>query len=536
MDPNVTRPIPKPGSVLYQCACGEQLVLGKTEGGQCTKCDQVVSPKMLNHNMGVTVSLDNGSFLLDQTATNRLNPNPNTGTARLGDSAPEVLNGAMYGHFRIISPLGRGGMGQVYLALDTSLQRYVAVKVLRSGISSGSDSVSKSSDEEVDMLLKEAVSQARVTHPNIVTIYYVGKQGDNPFLAMEHVNGEPLSERVKSGDLHYKEIASIALDITNALKFSYDLDTIHGDIKPSNVLIAKNGTAKLSDFGMARSASNNTDDSLGGTPNYIAPELLAGEKPSVQSDIYALGVTFFEMMFGELPVTLTGRRIEEWVEMHKASKLSFPVPWPPRLPEQWKSILEKMLAKDPVERYQSYDELLAAITPLQPGSNIEARFFPRLIAAGIDWASVLSMAVVLQVGMGISTWQNLRDHHPVIAGLLLVCNFLPIIAYTTLIFYWRQSIGRSLMHIRVANQFGMKPTSNEMVLRCAVRMQFPWVVICLGLFRTNSSAWFTVILSSLIVVSLVFLLLDICFMLIYSKSRSIHDLVTKTHVVLDTNS
>jgi serine/threonine protein kinase len=538
MDPDVTRQISKPVAVLYQCTCGEQTVLDPSIGGECSNCHQTVSPKLLGHELGMTLALDDGSFHLDQTTPGG-NISDATGStflaAEAAQDAPGVLNGEMFGHFKIISPLGRGGMGQVYLALDTSLQRYVAVKILRSGIA-GSSTPARSSSHEVDKLLQEAISQARVTHPNIVTIYYVGKQDGNPFLAMELVNGKPLSQAVDSGEMPFDRIAPVALDITNALKFSYDLDIIHGDIKPSNVLLTNIGTAKLSDFGMARSASKDTDETIGGTPNYIAPELLTGNIPSLQSDIYALGVTFYEMTFGELPITLTGRTIPKWIEIHESSQIVFPTPWPPRLPELWKLVLEKMLAKDPQDRYQSYDQLLADIRTLQPGSTIEARLLPRLVAAGIDWATVLSLTVVLQVGIGFAAWENLRDQHPLVTLLLQAFNFLPIIAYTFLIYFWRQSIGRSLMHIRVANSFGMKPTGNEMALRSSMRMQLPWVMICLSLFRSDPADLFSVILPSLFVLSLVFLLIDFACMVAYSQSRSIHDLLTKTRVVLDTSN
>jgi serine/threonine protein kinase len=334
----------------------------------------------------------------------------------------------------------------------------------------------------------------------------------------------------------FEEIAPIALDIINALNFSFDLDIIHGDIKPSNVLITKQGMAKLSDFGMARSASDDSDKTIGGTPNYIAPELLMGGISSIQSDIYALGVTFFEMTFGRLPRTLTGRSIPKWIEIHEETEVEFPIPWPPQLPEIWKDVLNKMLAKNPNDRYQSYDELLADIKPLQPGSKIDARFFPRLIAAGIDWASALSLAVVLQVAFGFSEWQNLRDQHPMISLLLHICNFLPIIGYTVLTYFWRQSIGRSLMHIRVVNQFGMPPSPNMMAIRSLFRMQFPWIVIALELFRTESGVFYSVILSSIYMLSILFLMAELAFMVLYSKHRAIHDMVFKTRVVLDTSS
>ena len=129
-----------------------------------------------------------------------------------------MLIGKTFGHFEIVDSLGRGGMGQVYRALDKSLQRYVAVKILRSGI--GSTTVTSSSDNEIDALLQEAVSQARVTHPNIVTIYYVGKQDGDPFLAMELVNGNALSNLIERGKLTFSHIAPIGIQIARALQFS----------------------------------------------------------------------------------------------------------------------------------------------------------------------------------------------------------------------------------------------------------------------------------------------------------------------------
>ena len=538
MDPEVTRQLPE-RTVLYHCTCGEQLVLVASVGGECSKCNRKVSPRLLNQDLGMTISLDEENFELEQTLSVGFEQDHTTPQPSTVASDPESLNGEMFGHFKLVTPLGSGGMGQVYRAFDTSLQRYVAVKLLRSGIGAGLDDTGdgtvspRSPDQEVEKLLQEAVSQARVTHPNIVTIYYVGKQNGNPFLAMELVNGDPLSDRVTS-EMPFDELAPIALEIVDALKYSFDLDIIHGDIKPSNVLVTKGGMAKLSDFGMARSASQEGDRSVGGTPNYLAPELLHGALPSVQSDIYALGVTFFEMTFGKLPRVLTGSAIARWIEIHDNSPIDFPAVWPDRFPEVWKTVLEKMLANDPADRYESYDELLAVIKSLQPSSTTNARFFPRLIAAGIDWASALSLAVVFQVGVGFSTWQNLRDQHPVITTLLQLCNFLPIIGYTFLAYFWRQSIGRTLLHIRVVNQFGMRPSANKMALRSLMRMQFPWVVIALELFRTESGVFYSLGLSSVYMISILFLMLDLALMVTYSKNRAIHDLVFKTRVVLDT--
>ena len=562
MDPDVTRQMPPQKTVLYHCTCGMQIMLDPTLGSTCSQCHRTISTKLLEQDLGITVSLDDASFRLDRTLPFQNVPEfsrPNHGVVHAAnDSTPDKLIGEMFGHFKLISPLGRGGMGQVYRALDTSLQRFAAVKLLRSGIESPespehpnsdeevqrstgvfnpiSDERPRSSDREIDLLLQEAVAQARVSHPNIVTIYYVGKQNGNPFLAMELVNGQPLSQLIGEKEMPFDEIVSVALDITHALTFSYDLDIIHGDIKPSNVLLTKSGAAKLSDFGMARSATEDTESSVGGTPNYIAPEVLKGGKPSLQSDIYALGVTLYELSFGELPHKLSGGSISKWNEILDSSELIFPTPWPARLPEQWKNILTKMLDKDPARRFQSYDALLENLKSVEPGSKVPARLLPRLIAAGIDWATVLSLAVVVQVAFNSPSWISIGTSHPAMVTLLKLCNFLPIIGYTVLIYFWRQSIGRNLMHIRVVNQYGMEPSGKKMAIRSAIRMQFPLVLMCRMLFNDPALGSVDIALAGLLVLSMVLLLLDIAFMLVYSLSSSVHDLVVGTHVVLDTRA
>ena len=521
-------------SVLYHCTCGNQLVLNPNVGGLCQTCGRNVSPKLLDKDLGVTVPLEVTHDQSNSTTEKSLDSDsfavvPPTGTEEQIDA--ENLCGSMFGHFQLVSPLGKGGVGQIYRAFDTSLKRYVAVKLLRSGIGEGA----ASSDKEVEKLLQEAISQARFTHPNIVTIYYVGQQNDTPFLAMELVNGEPLSQRTEADSMPFVDLARVALDIVTALDYAYELDIIHGDIKPSNLLISKDGTAKLSDFGMARSASSNSDRLSGGTPNYISPELLNGELPSIQSDIYALGVTFYELTFGELPVSLNGTHIPDWIEAHKNKKLEFPTPWPQHIPEAWRALLKKMLSKDPADRHQSYDELLDEVKAVQPGSKIPARFFPRLIAAAIDTATVFSLAITLEVAVRIPDFILSGNEQAEMSLLVEICKFLPLLAYTLTIYFWRQSIGRNLMHLRVVNQHGLSPRGSSIALRSLLRMQFPWIFISVRLISADDGATAPLFFQSVLyTASLILLMFDIIFMLFTRKSRSIHDMIFKTQVVLDT--
>ncbi len=549
MDHDATRPLSETRKVVYQCSCGNDLTLQVSEGGTCQQCGRVVSPQSLAMDLAHTVPLDDQSFEIDQTQSGIQNTESTSQpTVVLTDDPPprKSLVGQQLGHFEILQPLGRGGMGHVYKALDTSLQRQVAVKVLRRW--SGPAAVS-SSTPEIDKLLQEAISQARVEHPNVVTIYYVGKEEGNPFLAMELIHGSTLNQRIKNSDLSFSETARIGLAVASALRASFNLDIIHGDIKPSNILITADGIAKLSDFGMARRASKNQTVAEGGTPNYLAPELFKGEHVSAQSDMYALGVTLYEMTFGKLPLEMKGTTIDRWIEIHETESIEFPNQnlWPPQVPEFWRHVLSKMLARDPGDRYQTYDQLIEDLERVQPHSSVAARFFPRLIAAGIDWAIVLLVTIGFQTALlllsqqrnqsGSLAWLgnqlaesvNAPAWWPYVVGSTV---FIPIIAYTASVYVWRQTIGRKLMHLKVVNQYGLPPSSRKMVARSLLRMHFPWIVIFLTSVIGTPNELFGYIVY---LISGILLLADIMLMLFTSRGTSLHDIAARTRVILDTD-
>ena len=152
--------------------------------------------------------------------------------------------GERFGHFEIIEPLGAGGMGAVYLALDTSLQRYVALKVIHTSAQGSSAA------QRMDRLKQEAVAQARLNHPNVVTIYFVGDDEGQPFFAMELVAGSTLAEVRRMGSLPFPDLVEIAVQVTRALEHAQAFEIVHGDIKPSNLLLDEQHRVKLSDFGL----------------------------------------------------------------------------------------------------------------------------------------------------------------------------------------------------------------------------------------------------------------------------------------------
>lgn len=521
--------------VLYQCTCGQQLELMETRGGKCPACRKKISPKLLHHDLGATMQVNTlpsgpqggGTIYFEPDSPTRVESSE-TGPL------PEAIVGKQFGHFRIVDALGVGGMGQVFRALDTSLKRYVAVKVLRSGIETGSHSAS--SDLEIELLLQEAVTQARVTHPNIVTIYYVGKENEDPFLAMELINGHSIHERLDDGPMAYGEIHSIATQIVSALRFSHELDIIHGDIKPSNILVQRNGIAKLSDFGMARRASDTESRSIGGTPNYLAPELMTRESPSVQSDMYALGVTLYQMTFGELPIKIAGKAVDQWLESHQRGSVTFPVPWPENLAEGWRDVLQKLLDRDPTKRFESWSELELALQQIVPAPAISAKRVPRLVAAIIDLMLVMLLISPFQLLQAVPYVENYLSQSNLTAFLLLALNFGAIAAYTMLVVLWKQSPGRKLMHVRVVNKYGLKVSRQTMATRSLMRMVVIWFATVANIAAaTGNDGWVLFAAQTVAAVGVGLTLLDIVVMMLRKKGRSLHDLISQTWVVVDTD-
>src|SRR5688572_25042054 len=207
-----------------------------------------------------------------------------------------------FGRFRVIRPLGRGGMGMVYLAEDPIIGRQVAIKVVRAD--PGLD------DSEIHELQtrfeREFQSAGTLSHPNIVTVFDVGKEGDSSFFAMEFLPGESLSDVLKAPRvLSFKEIADYATKICSALDYAHDHGVVHRDIKPANILIDKMGEPKITDFGVAKLTSTNLTrtGTVVGTPSYMSPEQVTGQPVSGASDQFSIAVIYYQMLTGELPFT-----------------------------------------------------------------------------------------------------------------------------------------------------------------------------------------------------------------------------------------
>ncbi|MEA2571478.1 MAG: eukaryotic-like serine/threonine-protein kinase [Acidobacteriota bacterium] len=216
---------------------------------------------------------------------------------------PEDTAPAELGHYRILSPLGAGGMGEVFLATDTRLNRNVAIKVLPSNI--GAD------EEAQRRMLREARLVATIDHPNVCTIFEIGTDHDRPFIVMQYIQGETLSQRMHRGALSLAETIDIARQITSGLAEAHARGIVHRDIKPGNIMISSSGIVKVLDFGLAKSFAREANEAteviistpglVAGTGPYMSPEQLLAEPLDGRSDIFSLGIVLYEIASGRRP-------------------------------------------------------------------------------------------------------------------------------------------------------------------------------------------------------------------------------------------
>ncbi|UCF25283.1 MAG: protein kinase, partial [Ralstonia sp.] len=273
-----------------------------------------------------------------------------------------MIGTTLQNRYRLEAELGRGGMGIVYRAHDTLLDRDVAVKVLsHSGLGT----------EGRTRLLREAQAAARLNHPNIVSVHDVGKADGAPFVVMELVEGESLRRRQPKA---IDEILSIARQVCAALDQAHSHGIIHRDLKPENIVITGTQTVKLMDFGLARTADApqlTEEGAIVGTMAYIAPELIQGESASIQSDLYALGVMLYEFTTGQQP--FAGDNLMAVLSQHLYATVVPPSTHNPEIPAALESLILQLLSKRPEERPASAAQILQALDQWQQDTAALAR-------------------------------------------------------------------------------------------------------------------------------------------------------------------
>jgi eukaryotic-like serine/threonine-protein kinase len=299
--------------------------------------------------------------------------------------------GKTFGHYHILEKIGEGGMGEVYLADDTSLHRKVALKFLPPEMQRDPSAHQR--------FMREARSAAALDHPYICHINEVGEAEDKNFIVMEYVDGQTLKDRLAQGPLSLKEAQQIGTEILEALEKAHEKGIIHRDLKPANVMLTREGHAKVMDFGLAKqlisaSATMSQEEtitavtqsgSISGTPAYMSPEQMQGRPVDAPSDIFSFGIVLYEMLTGVHPFKRPSA-----IETASAILTGTPPPldrYRGGIPGQLQGIVRKLLAKDPLQRYQSSHEVRADISRImldgQAGTTGRRRFRGIRVAAAL---------------------------------------------------------------------------------------------------------------------------------------------------------
>ncbi len=253
-----------------------------------------------------------------------------------------------WGPFRLFEKVGQGAFGEVYRAWDATLQREVALKLLRE---------IRAGDDAYEAVLKEARAMARVRHPNIVTVYGIDHHEGRVGFWSDFVHGRTLSDLVRvQGPFGAREATLIGIEVCRAASAVHGAGLVHGDIKTGNVMREDGGRILLMDFGLTHGTA---EHHFGGTPQYMAPELLSGSPATVSSDLYAVGVLLFNLVTGKHPIEV--RQVTELVNAHQTGSLRRVVDERPDLPESFARVIGTALEAEPRKRFSSAGEMMAAL-------------------------------------------------------------------------------------------------------------------------------------------------------------------------------
>ena len=296
------------------------------------------------------------------------------------------------GQYTVVSQIGRGGMGIVYKARDESLNRFVAIKVLGEQLTEDKTFTQR--------FVREAQAAAGLSHPNIVQIYFIGEDNAHPFFVMEYVTGRSLDQLLRAeGKIDNPRASQIILQAAHGLAAAHDMGIIHRDIKPANLILDDRGLLKIADFGLALPVDAHTQltatGMFVGTPGYLAPEQVSGEKADLRTDIYALGVAFYVLLTatepfrGDSPLALV-RQIMD-TEPADVTLLN------PKVDAETRRILGKMIAKDRAQRYQSCHELIADLEEYLAKSGVRSMTAGLATRTGSSPAMAAAAATPTQV-------------------------------------------------------------------------------------------------------------------------------------------
>jgi eukaryotic-like serine/threonine-protein kinase len=333
-----------------------------------------------------------------------------------------LLGTTLNGRYRLEARIGSGGMSTVYRALDETLQRQVAIKLMNREVTSDSD--------QLERFRREARAVAQLSHPHIVGVIDAGEDEGRPYIVFEYVEGETLKERIRrNGRLPIAEAVAYGIEIARALGAAHARHIVHRDVKPQNVLIDEEGSAKVTDFGIARTLDEEgltADGRVLGTTDYVSPEQALGQDVTGQSDLYSLGIVLYEMVTGEVPfkgenqVAVAMKHVREEVPDVQVRR--------PEVSSALAAVIDTATAKHHQDRYADDAELIADLedvlaieTARAGGATGEAtsvlRTLPSRARRRIPFrmrhrvAAVILLLFVAAVAVGAVVWLATRTHH-----------------------------------------------------------------------------------------------------------------------------
>jgi len=376
--------------------------------------------------------------------------------------------GQRLGGYRIERPLGAGGMGEVYLATDLSLDRPVAIKVLPGDFARD--------PSRRDRLIREARAQARISHPNVAHMYFIGEEAGRLYFAMELVAGKTLAEKLASGQLPVEDALAVIHAATLGVREAQRSGFTHRDLKPSNLMIDGHGVVKVLDFGLAAGAAGEVTDgpvaqtSFAGTPLYMAPEQARGEPIDFRADIYALGATLYHLVSGRPPFQADS--VDKLATLHaNAARPTLPRQGQPRTQiGAIDRLCARMMAPRAEDRFGSYDDLLRAIELASAVHTRPAGFWARGIATSLDFG-LAAIIVALLIALG-----NLVGA-PDVMGITIQ---LPVFAaYQAIaIARWGRTFGKAVFELEVVDVGTTeRPSLARATRRAIVMWGPPWLVL-----------------------------------------------------------